>query len=172
MKRDLMAFSLVLIILGLAIGLKFHRYRQDESASTAAAAQHVIRLMERRGWKADGDLYIAGGVYEQLHFRRAGCENPIFVAFLRGNAEASEFFRRDHGGNVMFVQGGDVVARPGGLGRMGANLLQQVAEVLGFERGPVLPVLAIAPAADAFVSDCHGPSMADWQGRDVEKTFH
>ncbi|HMN36189.1 MAG TPA: hypothetical protein PKD49_00545 [Hyphomicrobium sp.] len=171
MKRELAALALVLIILGQAISLKFARYGDEGDASMSAAVGYVVQLMQMHGWKPQGGLYIAGGVYEQLRFRRPGCDNSVFVAFLRGNAEASEFFRQDHGGDVMFVQGGDVVERPGGLGRMGKYLLQQVAETLGFERTPPMPVLAIAPSAGAFASDCQGPSMAAWQDKASAKTF-
>ncbi|MCB1484670.1 MAG: hypothetical protein KDJ17_07245 [Hyphomicrobiaceae bacterium] len=159
---DLLRAGLIVAAMVLALMLKFERYGHEAVASSDAAAARVSTFMATHGWTRTGDLNSENGVYEQLTFRRDGCTSPVLIAFLKGNAEAAEFFRRDHAGDVMFVQGGTVVEKPSGLTRLRQKLNGQVAAMLNQESPPQMPVLAISPAADRNVSDCRGPAVAIW----------
>ncbi|MGE0053541.1 MAG: hypothetical protein AB7S74_04960 [Hyphomicrobium sp.] len=162
MRSDLPRAGLIVVSMVLALVLKFERYGHEADASSDAAASRVRIFMATHDWTQAGDLNSENGVYEQLAFRRDGCSSPVLIAFLKGNAEAAEFFRRDHAGDVMFVQGGTVVEKPSGLTRLHQKLNSQVTAMLNQASPPQMPVLAISPAAGRDVSDCRGPAVAFW----------
>jgi ABC-type cobalt transport system substrate-binding protein len=168
MTRTYLYLPLVVCILALAVMLKVDRYAHGSSSAKATAQAHVEEVMNTYGWHAQGAAQEASGVYAQLQFHHDACKTPVIVAFLLGNAETSEFFRNEHGGDVMFVDGGEVVDRPSLTGRLRRKLQsmsrQMRSAFFAAEVQPVLPVLGIAPAADRLVSGCRGPSRMVWQG--------
>lgn len=164
MKRDAARLLLVLALLVAGVVLKVARYGGQRGDANAAGVAHVTAVMAAHGWRADDETRVSGGVLGQISFHRDGCSRPVIVALLGGNAEGVEFFRRRHGGDVMLVQAGRIVAQPSGFTRQIDGLAHRLAAFAGAT--PQLPVLAISPAAaeagDVAADGCRGPPRSAW----------
>ncbi len=154
---------LVACVLVLGVALKVSRYADRDGTTSSAANIHVTRIMAASGWlEMPPSPGTAEPPYTQRAFARQGCDNPIYVAILDGNAESAAFFRVQHQGNAAFVQE-TVVEHPSGLDRQLSTLTTALGKMFGASTEISLPVLAIAPPPQTAPSPCAGPPAAAWQ---------
>ncbi len=161
--RSRIALVGLCIVAGLA--LKAGRYGDRPEASLEAAVAKVEQFMGAGGWKSRAGVESrTGGLYPYLLFRKANCERPVVVAILGGNNESAELVRRDAGGDIAFVQNGEILAQPSGVKRQLSILTAGIANVLGPRVELRIPVLAVIPAPSVEAGICTGPSASAWQG--------
>lgn len=162
MNRRAITFSVVVLALAIGVALKVTRYSERGDAASTAADAHIAQVMSAHGWShAKVPEGTTGTIYEQKAFIRPGCDRPVFVAILGGNAEGASFFRQQHGADAAFIQE-KVVDHPSGLQRQVTGMVRDVVRMLGFPTKAPMPVLAIAPAPGTTETECSGPPAAAW----------
>lgn len=168
MSTVVLKLAVVTIALSAGAGLKVARYGAPAESPSEAALAHATQIMNAHGWReVTKPNAAASTLHEQRAYTRGGCQNPVIVAALAGNAEGAQFFRIQNGGNVAFIQD-DVVAHPSGYERQVQGVIRQFKRLAGFAVRPAMPVIAIAPAPLAQPGACDGPPRSAWQSKHPE----
>jgi hypothetical protein len=151
--------AIVILVLAAGLALKAARYAAPPAPEDEWDIARVARALAAEGWQTTGAAARRdGGLYTRLTFGHPVCPGPLTVAVLSGNAEGAGLATLDLGGDVAFLQGGHVVARPSGLQRQRELLVFGLSRLLGLRASPPLPVLAISPAAGL---SCLRPGVAN-----------
>lgn len=171
-------FSLLatIAVLCAALGLKTARYARGAAETGGSVDERIAQFMAREGWQPIGPKSARkGDLYEWMAFSRTGCARAVTIGLLGANTENGELFRRDHAGDVVFLQGRKILMHPSGLDRQITGLADAVRRFAGLSVPQTLPLLAISPSpkrgvsspapagADQGRDDCRGPSAAAWQ---------
>jgi hypothetical protein len=147
-----------LIATGLA--LKTVRYGSAASGGPGPVERLQKALMDHN-WVLIGEAEArAGGLYTRLVFLKEGCAAAIVLALLDGNAESAALVRQELGHDVMFVQGGRVVAEPGGMRRQLAGLLAGLGRIAGRKQVSLMPVLGVIMPSETEPIACRGLDVA------------
>lgn len=163
MTKRTITFLIVVLALAVGVALKVTRYSDRGDVASTAAEAHIAQVMSAHGWsQAKSPDDATGTIYVQKAFVRLGCERPVIVAILGGNAEGASFFRQQHGADSAFIQE-KVVDHPSGLHRQVTGMVRDVVRMLGLPAKAPTSVLAIAPAPGTTETECSGPPAAAWR---------
>ena len=158
----------VILVLASAAALKVARYADTGHVAMAGpvgtpVVERIAMLMHAEGWQVAGSGGMkTNALYDWIEFTRPDCPGSITVGLLGDDVELADKFRRDQGGAVAFLQGGDWLSHPSGSRRQFAGLRHAARRLLGLASPPGLPLLALSPAPVTAPGECQGPAATSW----------